>query len=134
MGGRSTCLARRKRRFSRDTSWLSLSPTEGSCCGKGVVVIAPCGQQASRATATSYNLGLSGFTGYFLRASGVFQPRFALATMNLVRIVLTMSISASTHNTHLTVSGALDQRWEVNGDLMTTGWRIMACKARTRTQ
>lgn len=46
-------------------SWLSLLPLEGSGCEKGVVVIAVCTQQASRATAASYNWCLSGFTRYF---------------------------------------------------------------------
>lgn len=70
---------------------------------------------------------------FFLRVSEVFQPRFALATRNLVHIVLMMSISASTHSVHLAALGALDQRWEINDDLMTTGWRIVACKAQART-
>lgn len=54
---------------------------------------------------------------FFWRVSEVFQPCFALAARNVVHVVLTRSIRARRHNACVAALGALDQTWEVQGDV-----------------
>lgn len=117
VGGWYTCVVWRKRWFSCEVSWLFLLPTEGLCLGRGVVIWLHADSKSAmpqpHLTVRTYR----GLSGFFWRVSEVFQPRFALATRNIVHIVLGISLSASMHNAYLTALGALGQMWEVNGDL-----------------